>query len=161
PTNMASRRRSPVREPHLAEQFEDLEKQTHSYRLGMWAFLVSEAFLFAGLFALYAAYRAMYPVEFAEGVRHNDIVIGSVNTLVLITSSLAVALAVHEVRQERAKRAAVLLTLATVLGGVFGFLKGVEWAEHIRAGIVPGILYHQTELTGFGHKTFFTTYFLT
>ena len=62
-----------MRAPRLFEQFEDLDKQAHAARLGMWAFLSSESLLFAGLFALYAGYRAMYPADFAVAVGHNDV----------------------------------------------------------------------------------------
>ena len=54
-----------MRKPVLHEQFQDLEKQEHAARLGMWVFLGSELLLFAALFTLYAAYRTMYPHEFA------------------------------------------------------------------------------------------------
>jgi len=150
-----------MRAPHLAEQFEDLEKQAHAYRLGMWTFLASEALLFAGLFALYGAYRVMYPVEFATGVAHGNAIVGGVNTCVLITSSLAVALSVHFVRMDRPRIAGFLLVLALAMGCAFLALKGVEYGQHIREGIVPGADYHNADLPEFGHKMFFTLYYLT
>ena len=85
----------------VAESFESLEKQAHAVRLGMWVFLASEILFFAGLFALYAAYRTEHPTGFAVGVEHNTLVHGSVNTAVLLTSSFTVALAVHELRRGR------------------------------------------------------------
>src|SRR5437762_3331606 len=83
------------------EQFATLAGRHDALSLGFWAFLASETLLFAGLFALYAAYRTMYGAEFVAASRHNDVVLGTVNTLVLITSSLSVALAVHEARVGR------------------------------------------------------------
>jgi len=59
-------------EPELAEQFEDLGKQGLAARLGMWLFLGSEILLFAGLFALYTSYRAMYGADFIKAAAHND-----------------------------------------------------------------------------------------
>src|SRR3712207_2089418 len=96
-------RRKPVQtpRPRLAEQFEDLGKQTHAAHFGMWIFLGSEVLLFAGLFALYAAYRVMYPVDFAHATGHNNAAIGTINTFILITSSLTVALSVHAARISR------------------------------------------------------------
>jgi cytochrome c oxidase subunit 3 len=149
-----------VREPRLAEQFEDLDKQVHAYRLGMWAFIASEALLFAGLFTLYAAYRVMYPAEFAEAVAHNDIVLGSVNTCILITSSLTVALSVHAIRGDHARRAGAFLAASIVLAIAFLVLKGTEYTEHFREGIFPGDQFRNTEMTRFGHKMFFTTYYI-
>ena len=74
----------------LAEHFEDLEKQAHAARLGMWIFLGSETLLFGALFGLYGAYRTMYPQAFLEAAAHNAVWIGSINTLVLILSSFAI-----------------------------------------------------------------------
>jgi len=143
----------------LAEQFEDLAKQKDAARLGMWAFLGSEALLFTGLFALYAAYRALYPSEFSAAVAHNDARLGTLNTFILLTSSFTVALSVHEVRMERPRRAALLLLGSVLLGFVFLGVKFTEYAAHFRLGIYPGAAYHFTELTGYGPQVFFTLYF--
>lgn len=146
--------------PRLAEHFEDLSRQAQATRLGIWLFLGSEFLLFGGLFALYAAYRAMYPAEFAEAVTHNSVAIGTTNTLVLITSSLTVAMSVGAVRADRSRRAGWLLALSVILGGVFLALKGVEYAAHFREGIFPGQGYRFAELPGAGATLFFTLYYL-
>ena len=91
----------------LHEQFEDLEKQAHAARLGMWLFLASELLLFAGLFALYVGYRTLYRAEFLLAAHHNDVVIGTTNTVVLITSSFTVAWAIHLARTGQIGRAHV------------------------------------------------------
>jgi cytochrome c oxidase subunit 3 len=125
-------------EPRLESHFESMEQQAHAARLGMWVFLASEMLLFAGLFALFVTYRVAYPSGFAEGVRSNTKVLGSINTGVLLTSSYLVATAVHRVRDGNL-RAARLLVLATVaLGGVFLAIKLTEYARHFREGIYPG-----------------------
>src|SRR5690606_10696666 len=81
-----------AREAHLEPHFADLAKQTHAARLGMWGFLGSELLFFGALFALYAGYRAEYPEEFSEAARHTDLLLGSANTVILITASFLVAL---------------------------------------------------------------------
>lgn len=150
-----------MREPRrLHEHFEDLEKQTHAARLGMWAFLGSELLLFTGLFTLYAAYRSMYQRDFAEAVGHDNIALGTTMTLILITSSFTVAMAVHEVRSSRPKRAAVFVAVTVAIGLAFLALKGVEYAQHIREGIIPGSAYHFALLPNYGAKMAFTLYFL-
>jgi cytochrome c oxidase subunit III len=78
--------------------FESLDRQAEAARLGMWVFLSSETLLFGGLFALYGGYRAAWPEAFGQGISGNDVVLGTVNTVVLITSSWLVALAVHALR---------------------------------------------------------------
>ena len=146
--------------PRLAEQFEDLGKQTHAARLGMWIFLGSELLLFAGLFALYAGYRAMYPDDFARATEHNSVTIGTINTVILITSSLTVALSVHAIRLSRPRRAASLILASMLFGILFLVLKGVEYTSHFREGIFPGAGYRFTELPSSGAHLFFTLYFL-
>jgi heme/copper-type cytochrome/quinol oxidase subunit 3 len=76
-------------------------REERSARLGMWVFLASELMLFAGLFAVYGGYRARDPAMFARGVGETDLVLGTLNTGLLLTSSLLVALAVHARRAER------------------------------------------------------------
>lgn len=149
-----------MRAPHLYEQFEDLDKQAHAGRLGMWAFLASELLLFAGLLTLYAAYRVMYPVDFALAVSHDDVAIGTANTLVLITSSFTVALSLHAVRRGRDRRAGALLVFSIACGLLFLFLKGLEYRHHFHEGIYPGAAYRFASLPGGGARAFFTLYFL-
>jgi cytochrome c oxidase subunit 3 len=149
-----------MRAPLLRDQFEDLDKQAHAARLGMWAFLGSELLLFAGLFTLYAVYRVLYPVDFAAGVEKNSVLIGTTNTVVLITSSLTVALGLHTVRQGRGKLASALFSVSILAGGVFLVLKGIEYTRHFHEGIYPGAAYHFAELPSPGAALFFTLYFL-
>ena len=79
----------------LAHQFDDLEQQREASTLGMWAFLITEIMFFGGLFLGYSVYRFNYPEAFAEGSHHLDIMLGGINTAVLIGSSLTMALAVR------------------------------------------------------------------
>jgi cytochrome c oxidase subunit 3 len=144
----------------LAEQFEDLARQKDAARLGMWAFLGSEALLFTGLFALYAAYRALYPAEFGIAVAHDNVTLGTINTFILLTSSFTVALAVHEARRDRLRRCGLLLSISVALGLVFLAVKFTEYSQHIRDGILPGGHYHDAELPQAGFKIFFTIYYL-
>lgn len=148
-----------MRAPHLVEQFEDLDKQAHAARLGMWIFLSSELLLFAGLFALYAGYRVMYPTDFAAAVAHNNVAIGTANTAILITSSFTVAMSLHAVRRGNPRRAALLLALSIAGGLLFLALKGIEYAEHFRAGIYPAGGYRYAGLPTAGARMFFTLYF--
>jgi len=141
-------------------QFESLERQHATARLGMWVFLGSEMLLFAGLLALYAAYRFTYPAEFHAASAHADLVIGTVNTYVLITSSLTVALAIHATRQGQRSRTVMLLAVTIVLGLTFDVLKGIEYAEHLSEGIAPGHYYSFDALPAHGAVLYFTLYYL-
>ena len=79
----------------VAHQFDDAEQQHDASTLGMWLFLVTEILFFGGLFMLYVVYRVTYPAAFAEGSHHLDLSLGTINTVILIGSSLTMALAVH------------------------------------------------------------------
>ena len=141
-----------------AEPFDTPERREYALRLGMWTFLASELLLFAGFFTLYAAYRTMYASEFAFAIRHNALAYGSLNTYLLITSSFTVALAVWAARTGRT-RAITKLVLATMALG-FGFLivKSIEYATHIREGLLFGEHYGSTEMPGHGARMFWTIY---
>jgi cytochrome c oxidase subunit 3 len=146
--------------PAPAEQFDDLEQQHRSATFGMWIFLVTEVMLFGGMFTAYTVYRAVYPDGFAEGSRHMDLRIGGVNTGVLIVSSLTMALAIHAAQTSRRRALLGFLAATIVLGLVFISLKAVEYTEHYREGLFPGLrftfegpLAHQVEL-------FFLFYFI-
>jgi cytochrome c oxidase subunit III len=115
--------------PDAAEHFQDLSRQAHAARLGMWVFLSSEVLFFAGLFGLYAAYRVEHPAGFGEGVLHNTLALGSTNTAVLLVSSYTIALAVHELRRGKT-RAAIALAATICLGLCFLGIKTTEYLEH-------------------------------
>lgn len=144
----------------LADQFEDLHKQEHAWRFGMWGFLASEILLFAALFGLYASYRTAYGAEFAEAVAHDNVYIGTTNTLILITSSLTAALAIWAVRATRYRLIAPLLFVTVAFGAVFLVLKGIEYNSHFHEGLFPGHAYRSATLPSYGAHTFFNLYFL-
>jgi cytochrome c oxidase subunit III len=106
-------------------------------KLGMWLFLFTEILLFGGLFILYSAYRARYPLEFHEGGQHLNVLIGVANTLILLTSSLTVALSQSAIKKGD-RTATILCLIATiVLGAVFLINKYIEWSGEIRHGLYP------------------------
>lgn len=130
------------RAPHQ-EHFESIERQGMAATLGMWVFLSSEILFFGALFTTYASYRAQAPVAFAEAVKENTFWWGSANTVVLLTTSFLVALAVHGLRHDQSRRAARLVLWTALLGGLFLCVKGYEYYDHFfHAGIFPG---------GYGH----------
>lgn len=144
-----------------AEHFESLEKQASAARLGMWIFLVSELLLFAGFFTLYGALRAHWPEGFAEGAHHADLVIGSVNTMILLVGSWAAADAVHVVRDGRERAGAHRLALAVLLAIAFLVLKGLEYAHHAHDGALPGGRTHfYVEHPVRGLAAYFTLYWV-
>jgi cytochrome c oxidase subunit 3 len=131
--------------PELRHHFESPEQQAEASTLGMWAFLVTEIMFFGGLFAAYSLYRTLYPHAFASTSKHMGVLLGGINTAVLICSSLTMALAVRA-GQLGQRRLIVLFLIATMLlGGVFLGIKAYEyhhkWEEHL----VPGFNWHYDE----------------
>ena len=154
-----TRRRSPCAKPHLAEQFEDLDKQAHAARLGMWVFLASELLLFAGLFALYAGYRAMYPATSPRRSRTTTSRSARQHLRPAHQQLHRGALGSHAAHRPK-PTAGFLLLLSVAFGFAFLGLKGFEYWEHIREGILPGRSYVRGELSGQGIPIFFTIYYL-
>ena len=147
-------------EPRLEHHFEDLPKQRHAARLGVWIFLASELLFFAGLFTLYAYYRTQHPDVFAEGVQHNSRLLGTLNTLVLIGGSLAAALAVNYLRFDDWRKGRLFCGLAALSALVFLVVKGIEYGQHFAEGIHPGGVGHFfVENPEPGYGVFFTLYF--
>jgi len=124
--------------PALAHQFEDLGQQSEAATLGMWVFLVTEILFFGGLFLTYMVYRSWYPAAFAAASHEMVVWAGTLNTVVLITSSLTMALAVRAA-QLGDRRALILLLLATMaLGCVFLGVKAYEYRTEFLEHHVPG-----------------------
>ncbi|MBI5881970.1 MAG: cytochrome c oxidase subunit 3 family protein [Elusimicrobia bacterium] len=107
-------------------------------KIGMWLFLFTELMLFGGLFLLYSAYRMLHPEEFHHASQELNAVIGVANTLVLLTSSLFIAMALTAVQQGRHEAGGRWAALCAGLGGLFLVNKGFEWAAKFHHGIYPG-----------------------
>ncbi len=112
-------------------------KDYEGAKLGMWLFLFTEILLFGGLFILYSAYRARYPLEFHEGGQHLNVVIGVANTIILLTSSLTVALSITAIQKGERKVTILCLITTIVLGALFLVNKYIEWSGEIRHGLYP------------------------
>ena len=106
--------------------FDDLEQQKEAASLGMWVFLATEVLFFGGLFASYMVYRIWYPDVFGEASRHLDMTLGAVNTMVLIMSSLTMAMAVRSAALGR-RQALMLMLVATMVPG-----RGVPGHQGVR-----------------------------
>jgi len=145
---------------HHVAHFEDLAKQGHAARLGMWLFLGSEALLFSGLFTLYAAYRNEYTSDFAAGAQLTNLPLGTIMTAVLLVSSFFMAFALATARQERSRVSIAALATTFLLGIVFLGLKATEYTMHFRDGIFPGAYYTGPLGERHGVVLFFTLYYI-
>jgi len=122
----------------LAEQFETLEQQEDAARLGLWTFLATEILFFGGMFMGYIVYRHAYPEAFAIASKHTNVFYGTLNTAILLTSSLWMALAVNAAQVGSSKMLVRFLLLTILFAVGFLVVKGFEYTEDFHEHLVPG-----------------------
>lgn len=128
-------------EPIVEQQFEDMPQQYEAAHLGMWVFLATEILFFGGFFISYTVYRHFYGHAFIEGVKHTLILNGTINSVLLLTSGLTMALAVQAATENRTKVLVPLLLVTILLGLGFLTCKGLEYREDIIDKVVPGAMF--------------------
>ncbi|MBF0378678.1 MAG: cytochrome c oxidase subunit 3 family protein [Desulfamplus sp.] len=126
-------------------------------RTGMWLFLYTEIMLFGGLFVLYAAYYRMYTADFTGAGKELDILMGSINTVMLLVSSFAVAASITAIQKKSRKVALAFLGFALFLGAMFLVNKYFEWGHKIDLGIFPNS--PLMEDSSHGRVLFFSLYY--
>ena len=151
--------------PELRHHFADLPAQREASSLGMWLFLVTEVLFFGGMFTAYTVYRSTFRRAFEGASNLLDIRLGTINTAVLLMSSLTMALAVWASSQGKKKLIILFLLLTIGLGSVFLGIKFVEYKEKFERHEVPGphfVVPHDEkthELLPRQSEMFFTLYF--
>lgn len=107
-------------------------------KMGMWLFLFTELLLFGGLFLLYMAYRVQYPEQFHTAAKELNVLVGTLNTLILLTSSLTMALSIAAL--QRGKKTLSLVLIGLTIAFALGFMvnKYFEWSHKFEHGIFPG-----------------------
>ena len=146
---------------HPAQQhhFDTLEQQHEASTLGMWLFLVTEVMFFGGLFMAYLLYRVWYPEAWAEGSLDLDIVLGGINTAVLIASSLTMALAVRAAQTGFPRATVTWLLLTMALGLTFLVIKFFEYEHKWELRHVPGLNFAYEGPHAQHVQIFFSLYF--
>ncbi len=142
---------------------EQSPENTHVHRddeaskIGMWLFIFTELLLFGGLFLVYSMYRYLHPVAFELGAEELDVVIGTINTAILLISSMTIAMSIPAIRKGDKKLAVLLLGATLFLALVFLVNKYFEWNSKISHGLYPG----SDTLHGLGHgdTLFFGLYY--
>lgn len=122
----------------VSHQFEDLEQQQEASTLGMWAFLITEVLFFGGLFTAYIVFRTQYPEAFVLASHRLDVMLGAVNTGVLLASSLTMAFAVRSAQEGKNGKTIRFLLITGVLGTIFLVIKGFEYAHKFETNLFPG-----------------------
>jgi cytochrome c oxidase subunit 3 len=106
-------------------------------KMGLWLFLLTEILLFGGLFLLYAGYRYKYPEGFAAAATELDVLMGAVNTVILLTSSLTIVLGIVALQKNNKKLCLFFLWLTVACGLMFLVNKYFEWGAKFHHGIYP------------------------
>lgn len=124
--------------PALVHQFDDMVQQREASTFGMWVFLLTEIMMFGGLFVAYMIYRLKYYDAFVAGSTSINVTWGFTNTLVLICSSLTMALAVSAAQRGAQSLQRLFIILTMVLGVVFLVVKGIEYNDKYQEHHIPG-----------------------
>ena len=127
-------------------------------KIAMWMFLFTEVLLFGGLFIAYAVYRAKYPVDFHNAAIELNTALGGLNTLVLLTSSLTVAISIEALQRRNRKLSLWMLAITIICAATFMVIKYFEWGHKFHIGLYPGsevLLQHSN-----GENVFFSLYYV-
>ena len=143
----------------VARQFEDPQQQRKASDLGMWVFLATEILFFGALFVAYTATRLHDPQAFAIASRLTNLPLGSINTAILLTSSLTMALAVRATKLGLRDAAIAFLLATAVLGVAFLGIKFTEYYLDWRDHLVPVIDFAHAGPHAGGVENFFYLYF--
>ena len=146
--------------PALAHHFDNLEQQAEAASLGMWVFLLTEILFFGGAFLVYTVYRHIYHDAFVVASHELDVTLGTINTAVLIGSSLTMALAVHAAQTGSKRLIQIFLILTILLGCVFLGIKSVEYAHKFHEHHVPGPFFEFDTKYARTAQIFFSLYFM-
>jgi cytochrome c oxidase subunit 3 len=145
---------------HLAHHFSEAGQQQESAKLGMWIFLLTEILLFGGLFCAYAIFRAWNPDMFYNAHKFLNVQLGTLNTFVLISSSLTMALAIRSMQLNDRRKAIINLCLTLLFAVVFLVVKYFEYSHKFHLGQLPGKYYTFTGVEGANPHIFFSVYFM-
>jgi cytochrome c oxidase subunit 3 len=147
-------------ETHVQHHFVDSEQQFDSSKLGMWLFLVTEVLFFGGLFVAYIVYRAWNPELFYMSAKELSTMMGAINTIVLIGSSLTIALAVRAAQLNQHANISKYLIVTILLACVFLVIKYFEYTSKFAVGILPGEFYTFEGIDHPGAPIFFSIYYM-
>ena len=145
----------------VGHHFANAQQEFDSNKLGFWFFLATEVLMFGGLFAGYAILRSQHTEMFYEAHLHLDRIMGATNTVVLICSSLTMALAVRAAQMSNRKHQIMFLSATLAMALMFLVIKYVEYSAKFEHGTLPGLWYtpHGAEYPAQGNL-FFGIYFM-
>jgi cytochrome c oxidase subunit 3 len=135
----------------------EIHRDDLTSKTGMWLFLFTEMLLFGGLFVVYSVYRLRNATAFHLAAQELSVFIGTLNTIILLTSSSTIAMSITAMQRKNKKLSLVFLSITVLLGLAFLFNKYIEWGDHFREHIYPGS--PVLALRGNGDVLFYGLYF--
>jgi len=135
----------------------DEHRDDEGSKLGIWLFIFTELLFFGGLFITYAVYRHAHPQAFHMAAQQLDVTVGTINTVILLISSMTIAMATTAIQKKDKRTTLILIGITLVLTLVFLVNKYFEWGAKIDHGIWPGS--PLLEELGRGDTLFFGLYF--
>ncbi len=145
---------------HYAHHFESAEQEYTSSKLGIWLFLSTEILMFGGLFVAFFIYKGMYPEVFFKGAESLSWQFGAVNTVVLLASSLTMALGIHYIQKGRNEAAFWQLIITVLCGAIFMGIKYIEYSSKFEAGLFPGAMFAGDSAGIWNLPLYFSFYFM-
>jgi cytochrome c oxidase subunit III len=136
---------------------QEIHRDDLASKTGMWLFLFTEMLLFGGLFIVYSVYRFRNAQAFHLAARELNVAIGTINTIILLTSSTTIAMSITAIQKKNKKLALLLIGITIFLGLSFLVNKYFEWGEHLKEHIYPGSAV--LALRGQGDVLFYGLYF--
>ena len=128
----------PAIKHHHAHHFESAQQEYQTSKFGIWLFMVTEILMFGGLFVGFAIFNNIYPEIFEEGATFLDWKMGAANTVVLLTSSLTMALGIHYIQVDKRDLAFWNLVATIACGAIFMVIKYFEYTHKFHLGLFPG-----------------------
>ena len=144
----------------VEHQFDDIYQQRDTAYSGMWLFLSTEVLFFGGVFFSYVIYRRLYYEAFVEGSRTLSVMLGGLNTGILLCSSLFMALAVHAAQRGRNKEIVLYLVITELIGALFLGIKFFEYYQHYKEHLVPGLNFTYSGANSSQVQLFMVFYFV-
>jgi cytochrome c oxidase subunit III len=145
--------------PNYQHQFEDIHQQYDATTFAMWVFLAQEILFFGAIFCAYAVYRFKYPEAYHEAAMELNLWLGGTNTVVLILSSLTMALGVRAAQLGKNRAVFNYLFMTLLLGFVFMGIKAIEYTEKWEKHHVPGLNWYMPGAEGNHMQIYFSIYF--
>jgi cytochrome c oxidase subunit 3 len=145
---------------HHAHHFDSADHEFGAAKQGMWVFLVTEVLMFGGLFVAYGIFKGLYPHTWHEAHEQLNVKMGTINTVVLITSSLTMALGVGAAQRGQRDRSIMCLVATFLLACCFLVVKFFEYSAKFEHGLLPGGYFHSEHITDPKAPLFFSLYFV-